>query len=112
MKKSTRIAGVPAQIRAKHLLNDSQKYYHLSQLAQSLSVRVRKLLLTYIHKSYTWMAYYPGVCSECAPWGLMDKGKFCHSRGIGSTARLSSMDTGILALQQITPSYSEYCCTW
>jgi hypothetical protein len=60
MKKST-----TAEISIKHLLNESQKSYHLSQLAQLLSVTGMILRITYIHNSYIWMASCPGVCSEC-----------------------------------------------
>jgi hypothetical protein len=117
-KMSTRIAGIPVEIRTKHFLKGSQKHYRLDPLAQTFSVRWRSLVLTYIHKSCIWMACCPGVCSECAHEGMMKMNKFCHRGSIcnGSYGRVrvpvtvsytdntwSNVDTDALALQQITP---------
>lgn len=117
-KMSSIKAGVPDEIRTKHLLKGSKKYYRFSWLVQSFSVRWRSLLLTYVHKSCIWMACCPDVCTKCAHEGLMKMSKSCHSGGICNCSydhvhvpatvsemdnTWSNVDTGAHSLQQITP---------
>jgi hypothetical protein len=77
-KMSRRKAGALDEITTKHNLNENQKHYRFSQLAQLLSVRWRSLLLICIHKIIIWMACCSGVCSKCGYQLLMELDKSCH----------------------------------